>query len=116
MSRSWAPPIATNGKRSSSKTAGASPRVSRCSTSLTRNNGTDGDDGPMRATQRPAPCLSQAVDGLYRPRSELEDPLMPAHAAEATAPAKQARWPNFRESDFVIKDYVFRSGERLPEL
>jgi homoserine O-acetyltransferase len=27
-----------------------------------------------------------------------------------------ARWPNYREADFVIKDYVFASGERLPEL
>ncbi|HTV88828.1 MAG TPA: alpha/beta fold hydrolase [Stellaceae bacterium] len=25
-------------------------------------------------------------------------------------------WPNFREADFIIKDYVFASGERLPEL
>jgi homoserine O-acetyltransferase len=38
---------------------------------------------------------------------------MPAHAA---APANQIRWPNYRESDFVIIDYVFRNGERLPEL
>ena len=41
---------------------------------------------------------------------------MPAHAAQAAAPAEQTRWPNYRERDFVIKDYVFRSGERLPEL
>ena len=26
------------------------------------------------------------------------------------------RWPNYREGDFVIRDYVFHSGERLPEL
>jgi len=26
------------------------------------------------------------------------------------------RWPNFREADFVIKNYVFASGESLPEL
>src|SRR5712692_9640091 len=25
-------------------------------------------------------------------------------------------WPNFREGDFVIKNYVFASGETLPEL
>jgi homoserine O-acetyltransferase/O-succinyltransferase len=25
-------------------------------------------------------------------------------------------WPNYREADFVIKDYVFTSGETLPEL
>jgi homoserine O-acetyltransferase/O-succinyltransferase len=30
--------------------------------------------------------------------------------------AAVARWPNYREGDFVIRDYVFRSGERLPEL
>jgi homoserine O-acetyltransferase len=29
-------------------------------------------------------------------------------------PATQ--WPNYREADFLIKDYVFASGERLPEL
>ena len=40
---------------------------------------------------------------------------MPAHAAQVAAP-EQTRWPNYRESDFVIKDYVFSSGERLPEL
>jgi hypothetical protein len=27
-----------------------------------------------------------------------------------------AKWPNYREGDFVIRNYVFRSGERLPEL
>jgi len=27
-----------------------------------------------------------------------------------------ARWPNYREDDFVIKDYRFASGEVLPEL
>jgi homoserine O-acetyltransferase/O-succinyltransferase len=30
--------------------------------------------------------------------------------------AAVARWPNYREGDFVIRDYVFRSRERLPEL
>ncbi len=35
---------------------------------------------------------------------------MPDDAAVA------ARWPNYREDDFVIRDYLFRSGERLPEL
>ena len=28
----------------------------------------------------------------------------------------QTSWPNQREGDFVIKDFVFASGERLPEL
>ena len=41
---------------------------------------------------------------------------MPAHAADAAAPAEPARWPNYREGDFVIRNYVFRSGETLPEL
>src|ERR1700676_5184059 len=27
-----------------------------------------------------------------------------------------ARWPNYQESDFVLKDYRFASGEVLPEL
>jgi hypothetical protein len=27
-----------------------------------------------------------------------------------------ARWPNYTEADFVIKNYVFASGESLPEL
>jgi len=27
-----------------------------------------------------------------------------------------ASWPNYREDDFVIKDYRFASGELLPEL
>ncbi|HWD60333.1 MAG TPA: alpha/beta fold hydrolase [Stellaceae bacterium] len=26
------------------------------------------------------------------------------------------RWPNFTEGDFILKDYVFASGETLPEL
>ena len=38
---------------------------------------------------------------------------MPAHAA---APATQTSWPNYREGDFVIRNYAFRSGETLPEL
>ena len=28
----------------------------------------------------------------------------------------QTRWPNYHEGDFVIRNYVFRSGETLPEL
>ena len=40
---------------------------------------------------------------------------MPAddHAAAASP---HASWPNYQEGDFVIRDYVFRSGETLPEL
>ena len=41
---------------------------------------------------------------------------MPAHAAYAAAPANQTRWPNYQEGDFVIRNYVFRNGETLPEL
>ena len=29
---------------------------------------------------------------------------------------KPVQWPNYREADFVIRNYVFRNGERLPEL
>ena len=25
-------------------------------------------------------------------------------------------WPNYQEADFVIKNYLFASGESLPEL
>ena len=41
---------------------------------------------------------------------------MPADTAHAAAPAEQTRWPNYREGDFVIRDYGFRNGETLPEL
>jgi len=30
--------------------------------------------------------------------------------------ADETKWPNYREGDFVIPNYVFRSGETLPEL
>src|SRR5271163_5233828 len=41
---------------------------------------------------------------------------MPVHAGDAAAPATRNTWPNYREGDFVIRDYVFPSGEALPEL
>ena len=41
---------------------------------------------------------------------------MPADAAHAAAPAEHTKWPNYREGDFVIRNYEFRSGEALPEL
>jgi homoserine O-acetyltransferase len=41
---------------------------------------------------------------------------MPARTADVANPARQVRWPNYQEGDFVIRDYVFRSGETLPEL
>jgi homoserine O-acetyltransferase/O-succinyltransferase len=33
-----------------------------------------------------------------------------------TAPTEAKKWPNYREGDFVIHNYVFRSGESLPAL
>ena len=41
---------------------------------------------------------------------------MPAHAADAAAPGERTQWPNYQEGDFVIANYVFRSGETLSEL
>jgi homoserine O-acetyltransferase len=41
---------------------------------------------------------------------------MPAHAAYAAAGDARTRWANCQEGDFVIRNYVFRSGETLPEL
>ena len=41
---------------------------------------------------------------------------MPAPAAHIAAPPQLASWPNYQEGDFIIRDYVFRSGEILPEL
>ena len=36
----------------------------------------------------------------------------------STAPtlAEEAKWPNYNEADFTVKNYVFKSGESLPEL
>lgn len=34
----------------------------------------------------------------------------------AATRAEGARWPNYHEGDFIIRDYAFRSGERLAEL
>src|SRR5262249_45547481 len=36
--------------------------------------------------------------------------------AGAAAAAESTDWPNYQEGDFVIRDYVFKSGETLPEL
>jgi homoserine O-acetyltransferase len=41
---------------------------------------------------------------------------MPAQAVDATAQANPTQWPNYQQGDFVIRNYVFRSGESLPEL
>jgi homoserine O-acetyltransferase len=37
-------------------------------------------------------------------------------AANATDAAKRTEWPNYQDGDFVIRNYVFRSSETLPEL
>src|SRR6516225_6716782 len=37
-------------------------------------------------------------------------------ARRNTMSAAETKWPNYNEGDFVIRDYVFRSGETLPEL
>jgi homoserine O-acetyltransferase/O-succinyltransferase len=41
---------------------------------------------------------------------------MPARTADAVLPAARIKWPNYRESDFSIRNYAFRSGETLSEL
>src|ERR1700680_4988806 len=41
---------------------------------------------------------------------------MPAHSNDAAATGQRTKWPNYREGDFVIRNYVFRSGETPPEL
>ena len=35
---------------------------------------------------------------------------------EKTMTARPTKWSNYREGDFVLRNYVFRSGETLPEL
>jgi homoserine O-acetyltransferase len=37
-------------------------------------------------------------------------------AASALAASENPSWPNYQESDFVIKDYKFTGGESLPQL
>ena len=37
-------------------------------------------------------------------------------AGSALAAPQEANWPNYREGDFIIKDYKFASDETLPEL
>jgi homoserine O-acetyltransferase/O-succinyltransferase len=49
-------------------------------------------------------------------RGEMEDGSMPADALDRAKPAERTRWPTYREGDFVLRNYVFRSGETLPEL
>src|SRR5258708_12965977 len=36
--------------------------------------------------------------------------------ATAAALAAEPKWPNYKETDFVVKDYAFKSGESLPEV
>jgi homoserine O-acetyltransferase len=37
-------------------------------------------------------------------------------AIAAPAIAAETNWPNYREDDFTVKNYAFRSGESLPEV
>jgi homoserine O-acetyltransferase len=41
---------------------------------------------------------------------------MPAPATHIITSPQHANWTNYQEGDFVIRNYVFRSGEVLPEL
>src|SRR5215469_14943920 len=41
---------------------------------------------------------------------------MSADAIHTAARAEPNRWPNYQEDDFVIRSYMFRNGETLPEL
>jgi homoserine O-acetyltransferase len=36
--------------------------------------------------------------------------------AASAATAAEANWPNYQEADFTVKNYVFKSGESLPEV
>lgn len=43
--------------------------------------------------------------------------LTSAAMQAAAAPAPDAsKWPNYREDDFTVKNYTFKSGESLPEV
>ena len=35
--------------------------------------------------------------------------------AASAALAAETNWPNYQETDFIIKNYAFKSGESLPE-
>ena len=37
-------------------------------------------------------------------------------ALAMTATAAETNWPNYREDDFIVKNYGFKSGESLPEV
>ena len=65
------------------------------------------------ARQRVRPAHRDTL--LTEPRAE-EYPCMPAQAADASAHANRPQWLNYQEGDFVIRNYVFRTGETLPEL
>jgi homoserine O-acetyltransferase/O-succinyltransferase len=41
---------------------------------------------------------------------------MPAPATHIAASSRHVSWPNYQEGDFVARNYVFYSGETLPEL
>src|SRR5205085_10078121 len=48
----------------------------------------------------------------------LARPLLLAVLLALTIPAVAAEtnWPNYREDDFTVKNYAFKSGESLPEV
>src|SRR5215472_7330906 len=62
------------------------------------------------------PPLSRATGSLYHLRSESEELRMPADPIHTAARADPTRWTNYQEGDFVIRNYVVRSGETGPEL
>jgi homoserine O-acetyltransferase len=68
--------------------------------------------GPRRAAR-----ARLLPDGgrLYNFPGPPEDLEMPDNAAHPAA-RQPAAWPNYREDDFVLRNYVFGSGETLAEL
>src|SRR5215472_6240190 len=73
-------------------------------------------NGKSKTSRASDPPLSPATGSLYHLRSESEDLRMPADPIHTAARADPTRWPNYQEGDFVIRNYVFRSGETLPGL
>src|SRR5260370_11765900 len=62
------------------------------------------------SADQPGTRVSPARGSVYAAQLHEEgDPPMPT-----TDPT--TRWPNYRETDFVIENYVFASRESLPEL
>jgi homoserine O-acetyltransferase len=55
--------------------------------------------------------VRQVVAAAFAAALAAAVPMAPSVAAAA-----DAQWPNFQEGDFVVKNYVFASGETLAEL